>query len=85
MFTETRADLGTLTGSACIEAWTTPPISSAREMNLNGWGPPGLEAHLDRFENAVRFRFGWRRLVAVVGLHPGAPPRPNLESASPDQ
>lgn len=77
IFAEVRSDLGAIAGSACANAWNAAPISKASDMNLNGWDPPGIEAHLERFESAVRFRFGWRRLVAVTGWHPGAHPRPS--------
>lgn len=76
VFAEVRVDLAGLVGAACEDAWDSDPITNANDMNLNGWGPKGVEAHLQRFESAVTFRFGWRRLAGLVGWHPGADPRP---------
>jgi hypothetical protein len=76
VFQEVRDDLGRTVGTACTDAWNKAPISSAAEMNLGGWGPVGVNPHLERFEHAVRFRFGWRRVVAAFGWHPGAEARP---------
>jgi hypothetical protein len=76
VFQEVRDDLAVALRPACADAWKSAPISRASEMNLNGWGPVGANRHLERFERAVRFRFGWRRLVGVFGWHPGAEPRP---------
>jgi hypothetical protein len=76
VFAEIRSDLGAIVGPACVEAWNTAPVTAAAGMNLNGWGPPDVEPHLARFETALRFRFGWRRLPAAFRWHPGANPRP---------
>lgn len=76
VFSEVRADLTKQVGAACAEAWHSEPVTNASGMNLNGWGPAGVDAHIERFENAVSFRFGWRRLACLVGWRPGATPRP---------
>ena len=72
VFTEVRQELGKTVGPACSDAWTSAPVTTAAEMNLNGWGPTDADALLKRFERALRFRFGWRRLVAILRWHPGA-------------
>jgi hypothetical protein len=43
-------------------------------MNLNGWGPGDLLPIIDWVQSAIACRFGWRRLVGVVGWHPGVLP-----------
>lgn len=45
------------------EAWTTAPISTTAGMNLNGWGPAGLNKHIEQFALEARWRFGWRRAL----------------------
>lgn len=72
VFTEVRAALAAEVGAACAAAWDSTPVTGAAGMNLNGWGPAGVDAQIKRFERAVRFRFGWRRVVALFYWHPGA-------------
>jgi hypothetical protein len=76
VFREVRADLADQLGAACNAAWAEPPITEAQGMILGDWGPDDLDAHLERFESAVAFRFGWRRVLGAVHLHLGATPRP---------
>lgn len=83
IFAEVRADLGVIIGPACTDAWNTPPITTASGMNLNGWGQLATEPQLARFESALRYRFGWRRLPATLGWHPDAKPRPQPPSSVP--
>ena len=71
IFTEVRADLGGILGAACNDAWSTNPVKSAAAMTLGGWGPSDVEAHLERFQMAAGFRFGWRRLPALLGVRWG--------------
>lgn len=72
VFIEVRSELGAVVGPCCTDAWTSPPISSARGMNLDGWGPTDVDAQLRLFERALRFRFGWQRWIALARWHPGA-------------
>lgn len=72
VFAEVRRELAALLGPACNEAWATDPVNDAAAMTLGGWGPQCVEEQIKRFERAVAFRFGWRRVVASVGWHPGA-------------
>lgn len=76
VYREVREDLGRAVGPACNEAWNMPPVTTAGGMRLGDWGPQGLDAHLERFESARAFRFGWRRLLGAVHLHLGVEARP---------
>jgi hypothetical protein len=76
VYREVREDLATEIGPACNSAWNTPPVTMATGMCLGPWGPAGLDAHIDRFESAKEFRFGWRCLLGAVHLHLGVIPRP---------
>jgi hypothetical protein len=69
---EVREDLASAIAPACIDAWHQAPVTSAAGMCLDDWGPWGLKGPLDRFESAVGFCFGWRRVPALFGWHPGA-------------
>jgi hypothetical protein len=72
VFVEVRCELSRLTAPSLTDAWASGCVGSPAEMNLNGWGPTGIDEQLQRFERALRFRFGWRRWVAVLQWHPGA-------------
>jgi hypothetical protein len=72
VFESVRADLGAVLGASCNDAWKGDPTAKAEDMVLAGWGPKGFDGHIERFEKAVAFRFGWRRLPALIGWHPGA-------------
>lgn len=72
-------DLRAEVGRACQDAWTAPPIAAASGMNLNGWGPQGTDEPICRFQSAVRFRFGWRRLPARFGIRVGIHARPEIK------
>lgn len=72
VFIEVRSELGSLVGPCCADAWNGGPVSGPAGMNLNGWGPSNVDETLQRFERALRFRFGWRRWVALTRWHPGA-------------
>jgi hypothetical protein len=50
------------------EAWNLPPCSDPGDMNLNGWGPQGLDLVVGRWRSELRWRFGWRRVVNVGRL-----------------
>lgn len=80
IFREVRADLARELGPACKAAWAESPIAKAADMTLGDWGPDDLDSHLDRFDSAVAFRFGWRRLLAILRLHIGVMPRPAQNS-----
>lgn len=72
VFVQVRSDIGSILGPSCNDAWATGPVTIAAAMTLAGWGPAGVDAHIERFEKAIQFRFGWRRLVALLRWHPGA-------------
>lgn len=69
VFGSVRADLSADVGPACNEAWAASPITSAIGMNLSGWGPNGAADHIRRFERAVTWRFGWRRVLTLFRPH----------------
>jgi hypothetical protein len=56
------------------DAWTSPAVTTPAAMNLNGWGPGDLLPIIEWVQSAIACRFGWRRLVGVVGWHPGVLP-----------
>ncbi|WP_420879643.1 hypothetical protein [Rhodococcus sp. (in: high G+C Gram-positive bacteria)] len=64
IYAQTLTEIDATVRQATRDAWSLPPITSANQMNLNGWGPgAGLDDHITTFERAVRWRFGIRRLV----------------------
>ncbi|MBF6422726.1 hypothetical protein IU436_29320 [Nocardia farcinica] len=63
IFIDCLRKIDTRVGPAASEAWQQPPISRANEMVLAGWGPGSQDEHICRFGEAVRWRFGWRRLI----------------------
>lgn len=72
VFSEIRRELAALIGPACNDAWGAEPVREPSQMTLGTWGPDGVDDHIARFERALAFRFGWRRIVALSGWHPGA-------------
>lgn len=72
VFSAVRADLAALLGPACNDAWAGSPVSDAAGMTLGDWGPHGVDEQITRFQRAVAWRFGWRRLPALFGWRPGA-------------
>lgn len=71
VFIEVRSELGAVVGPCCTDAWTSPPISSARGMNLDGWGH-----RCGRSAPPIRARFAVPLRVAAMDRsarwHPGA-------------
>jgi hypothetical protein len=63
LFEAALTAIDTTVGPAIKNAWDTPPVSAAAEMNLNGWGPGDQWPHVAKLEGAIAYRFGWRRLV----------------------
>ncbi len=82
VYGEAREDLAAEIGPACNTAWSTPPVTTAAGMSLGAWGPRGLDAHIERFESAKEFRFGWRRLLGALHLHIGVVSRPAPAAAT---
>jgi hypothetical protein len=62
-FRTARREMGGLIAPSVKQAWDTPPIKKAADMNLGDWGP-GREAaaHVKAFQEVVETRFGWCRL-----------------------
>lgn len=50
-------------GSSIAEAWIAEPVASGAGMVLNGWGPGSIDDLLADLDEAITWRFGWRRLV----------------------
>ena len=63
IFRDVRQELAASLASACNEAWAHPPVGAASEMTLGQWGPRGVDAVIVRFESAIPYRFGSRRLA----------------------
>ena len=59
-------------GPAVSEAWDSPPIATAAEMNLGPWGPAGdARKPLADLQREIESRFGTRRLAAVFSSGKG--------------
>lgn len=50
------------------DAWGMPPIASTTDLILGGWGPTNCRPPLEAFVDALRWRFGCRRLLNPVRL-----------------
>jgi hypothetical protein len=85
IYRQAITQVGTRVSPANRDAWTSPAITTPAAMNLNGWGPGDLLPIIDWVQSAIACRFGWRRLVGVVGWHPGVqPPRRQPKSQAQD-
>jgi len=63
-YAQTRATVNAAVGPALIEAWESPPVTKATEMNLGPWGPARVCAKaIAELQNQVESRFGLRRLA----------------------
>jgi hypothetical protein len=60
----TQRQVQSLIGPYIREAWDSPPATSTSAMNLNGWGPTGASDIISSFSADLRWRFGWRRVLA---------------------
>ena len=54
--------------AACRQAWEAAPISTAAQMNLNGFGLGNQQDLVDNLERATAYRFGARRLLPEKAL-----------------
>lgn len=64
LISEVKAAIGPL----LKEAWESPPIAAAAEMNLNGWGAKassGVRQQINEFRGQTPLRFGWRRILPL--------------------
>ena len=59
--------ISVLVAPACVEAWRTPPVTTAEGMVLGTWGPgpTGMDSVI-RVQRAIAERFGYRRLTPRV-------------------
>ena len=62
------ADIKAITLPFLNEVWVSPAVGTAAGMNLNGWGPTGLDIIVLGWRAELRWRFGWRRLVNPARL-----------------
>jgi hypothetical protein len=69
---------------ACRDAWRLPPVPTASAMNLNGWGPPSVDAHIVVLQAAISNRFGWRRAIDVNRWRKPTLPDARGVTAAPD-
>lgn len=52
--------------AALEEAWAADPIAEPSDMVLKGWGPGDCTAEVERLQEGIAARFGWRRALSVV-------------------
>ena len=70
IFSRTLRQLSHAVGPAASEAWRSPPALCAADMVLDGWGPADYGDCIDRFQRATSWRFGIRRLISRLSVHP---------------
>ena len=63
VYNEIVSTISARTGPAAKDAWNSPPVASASQMNLNGWGPDDSTADIERLQAAIATRFGWSRVA----------------------
>jgi hypothetical protein len=64
-YQRTRAAVSAAVGPAVTEAWSTPPVTRASDMNLGGWGPASAcDRPIAELQHRIEARFGLRRLGA---------------------
>jgi hypothetical protein len=63
LFEKALTAIDSTVSPATGDAWSQPPITTAADMNLSGWGPGDQWTHVANLERAIAFRFGPRRLV----------------------
>jgi hypothetical protein len=71
IYRETIQAITDETAPASRAAWTSEPINTGSGMNLGDWGPHDVLPSILRLQYAIACRFGWRRAVGLLGLHPG--------------
>lgn len=67
-YTTLISDVKVAIGPLLNEAWETPPITAAAEMNLNGWGAEAcsrVRQQINEFRGQTSWRFGWRRILPL--------------------
>lgn len=62
-----RATISAAVGPALVDAWASPPVTTAAGMNLGAWGPAvECQAAVATLQHCIERRFGWRRFKAWV-------------------
>lgn len=56
-------------GDSIMQAWKASPVSTAAEMIVAPFGPGDMTAAFNRLNSAVRWRFGWRRMLPSLFVH----------------
>jgi hypothetical protein len=69
LYAETLVAIDRTAGMSCQEGWDASPAATAAAMNVGDFGPRGHQDDIDRFQCAVRYRFGWRRLLPGWFIH----------------
>lgn len=84
LYREVRIAMAGTVGTACADAWNSPPVTAAAQMNLNGFGPSEADEQIRRFEKAVHLRFGlWRLITWIRPLRSWILSRPKRTEAQP--
>jgi hypothetical protein len=66
-YVKARLDVSEFVGPALREAWQTPPIKRASDMNLGGWGPArDCDEIVQELQRHVTQRFGLSRLWSTL-------------------
>jgi hypothetical protein len=76
LFDKALTDIDATVKQATADAWSEAPITTSSGMNLKGWGPGDQWPHLARFDSAIAYRFGWRRLLPQRFWHLEPEPDP---------
>lgn len=50
-------------GDSVAEAWNTPAVAAAPEMNVSPFGPGSIQTDLVKLHVAISYRFGLRRML----------------------
>jgi hypothetical protein len=69
IFEQALAAIDATVNPGTAEAWNQLPITAAADMNLGGWGPGDPWPNLTGLEQAIAYRFGWRRVLPAWLWH----------------
>jgi hypothetical protein len=75
-YAKARLEVASFVGPALLEAWLTPPVSTAAGMNLGGWGPArDCDAIVSELQHQVIRRFGFQRLKSILSRSKSEEPK----------
>ena len=83
-YEQALADIKAIALPFLNEAWASPGVGTAAGMNLNGWGPTGLNDIVLAWRAELRWRFGWRRLANPFRFLSKWRRQPKCVSAAPE-